>query len=229
MDAVSLLGSAAIAVVLLVPFTRYCLVDSDRPNASIPWAAFLITHSLLSGTATFAFYAFRAQSVYAEASLLLFMGMVVGASAVDPNNMERKDDEAWKAYFVRYVAERIRRVALLKTVVVVTALLAPIIIPEYWYMLLILLVLHLHYYKMSNCITSEAGTVKPQLAPKAIQRKWQIQAVTAAIVMIITLKLPISYFQEVEYIPKLWSYFGGYTLLTGIAVLVSIFVRSADA
>lgn len=228
MDSSALLILAVLTAVVLIPFTRYCLVDSNQPNKPIPLGAFLSMHSLLCATGVFSFYAYETQSVYAEASMLLFMGMIVGASAVDPNNLERRPAESWVAYAARYIAERLRRVALQKAIVVLTALLAPLIVPKYWYLVLILLTLHLHYYKMANCITSEAGISQPQLAPSRIQRKWQIRAISAALVMGLALKLPVDYFRELDYIPSAWSYFGGYTLLTGLMVLASLFFRGSD-
>lgn len=226
MNIVAIISAGIVLWLLLIPLTSYCIVDSRHPTKPSPWPIFLATQTLLTTSGALTFYCYSTQSRFMFVTTMLSVGMVVAAAAVDPTKVTRTTGESLLSYAIRFVLERLRRVVVGKVVVFVSAAIAAYNFPQYWYMAVYFVVIHLHYYKMASCVTAEAGTTRPQDAPKEIQRKWAWRAVLAAIVLGLLLKALQTVFVELNYVPEKWSAFGGFTLMSAAIFVIGMFVRS---
>jgi len=226
MELITLIGVIIGLWVLLIPFTSYCIVDSNRPTDRATWSAFLIPQILITSAGALAFYFYSTQSEYTLVTTMLCVGLVFGAAAIDPTKVSRDANEPLMSFGKRFFAERFRRAAISQVVVFMSAALATFTFPKYWYMAVYLVVLHLHYYKMASCIAAEAGTTRPQDAPEAIRKKWAWRAVPAAIVVGFLIKGPHTVFDELSYVAEKWNAFGGFTLMSAAFFLAKMLVRS---
>lgn len=222
----ALVAASIILWIMLIPFTSYCIVDSDQPTAPVGQHTFFVTQGLLTVTGVSALYLYHTQSEYTLLTTMLFVGMLFAAASVDPNHIKRTNGESLWAYLWRFTVERLRRAAVYKVAVYCAAAVATYFFPNYWYVVMLCVVTQLHYYKMAGCIVAEAGTRAPQDAPREIRRKWARRAILAMVVLVLLVKSVQAVFVEKQYVPDAWGAFGGFSLMSAGLFLVSLLTRS---